>query len=124
MESQQRQKVRRRRTRALRVRKKIKRVGGSYPRLSVFKSNRHLAAQLIDDASGKTLCAVSTMTSQMRKVFPSGKGKPSAEYLGQAIAEAALAIGVSKVVFDRGHREYHGLIRALADSARVAGLQF
>ncbi|WP_108624329.1 50S ribosomal protein L18 [Candidatus Similichlamydia epinepheli] len=124
MESQQRQKVRCRRARAFRVRKKVKKVGGSYPRLSVFKSNRHLSVQLVDDASGRVLCSASTMTSQMKKIFPNGKGKASAESIGRAIAESALAIGVSKVVFDRGHRAYHGLIRALADSARVAGLQF
>lgn len=124
MESQQAHKVRRRRSRALRVRKKVKTVGGKYPRLSVFKSNCHLMVQLIDDSSGSTLCSVSTMTSGMRKRFPKGKSRSAAECLGKTIAESALALNCSKIVFDRGHRAYHGLVQVVAESARSAGLRF
>ncbi|RDB31393.1 50S ribosomal protein L18 [Candidatus Similichlamydia laticola] len=124
MESQQKQKVRRRYTRSLRVRRKVRTVGEAYPRLCVFKSNRHLSVQLIDDDSGKTLCSSSTMSPSMRKRFPTGKGRAAAECVGRSIAESALALGCSRVVFDRGHRAYHGLVQLIAESARSAGLQF
>lgn len=109
-------------TRRLRVRKKL-RGNAEKPRMSVFKSNRHLSIQLIDDESGKTLVALSTVMPEMRKQ-KMVKSKEAATVLGQKIAEQALAKNIERVVFDRGHYKYHGLIAQLADSARKAGLQF
>ncbi|MBS0615054.1 MAG: 50S ribosomal protein L18 [Verrucomicrobia bacterium] len=109
-------------TRRLRVRKKL-RGSAEKPRMSVFKSNRHLSIQLIDDEAGKTLVALSTVMPEMRKQ-KLVKSKEAATTLGQKIAEQALAKNIQRVVFDRGHYKYHGLIAQLADSARKAGLQF
>lgn len=89
------------------------------PRLAVFRSLNHLYAQLIDDAASRTLAAASTVDLKTK-----GNGMAEAAKVGKAIAEKAKAAGVSSVVFDRGGFLYHGRIKALADAAREAGLEF
>lgn len=91
------------------------------PRLSVFRSNKHIYAQLIDDVSGATL--VSAGTKKMDDVSNGGNVK-AAQLVGQAIAKEALNVGIQKVCFDRRGYKYHGRVKALADSARKAGLVF
>ncbi len=99
-----------------------KRVIGTHeqPRLTVYRSLAHMYAQVIDDMSGKTLAAASTV--QLKSEHAGNK--QGAEQVGQAIAERAKAAGVEKVAFDRNGYRYHGRIKALADAARKAGLQF
>jgi large subunit ribosomal protein L18 len=92
------------------------------PRLAVFRSNKHISAQVIDDGSGRTLAAASTTETDLRKA---GTGnKDAAAKIGKLVAERAKAAGVSKVVFDRGGFLYHGRVAAVADAAREAGLEF
>ena len=87
------------------------------PRLAVFRSNKHMYAQLIDDAAGCTIAAASTMEAEIAKQL-------EAEAVGTAIAKKAIEKGITEAVFDRGGYVYHGKIKALADAAREAGLQF
>ena len=94
------------------------------PRLSVFRSDKHIYAQLIDDLAGKTLAAVSSSKGDVRGDLKNGGNVAAAEKVGAAIAARAKEIGVSKVAFDRGGRMYHGRIKALADAARKGGLKF
>lgn len=89
------------------------------PRLAVFRSLNHIYAQLIDDAQGRTLAAASTLEQKAK-----GNGVAQATEVGKSIAAKAKAAGVSQVVFDRGGFLYHGRIKALADAAREAGLEF
>lgn len=105
-----------------RTRKKI-RGSTERPRLSVYRSNKHISAQLIDDDKHSTLCA---FTSYSKEAIGKVKGsdKAGAEFVGKNIAERAIAAGVKKVVFDCGGNEYHGRVKALADAAREAGLEF
>jgi large subunit ribosomal protein L18 len=111
----------RRRRRQLHVRKKAK---GSTdrPRLSVFRSNKHMSCQIIDDASGKTLVSASTRDKELREQISSKGSIAGATAVGKAIAQRALAAGVSAVRFDRGHYKYHGRVAALANAAREGGL--
>ena len=103
-----------------RVRKKV-RGEADRPRLAVFRSNKHIVAQVIDDRAGKTLAAASSLEADLR----SGSGnKDSAAKVGKLVAERATAAGIDKVVFDRGGYVYHGRIAAVADAARDAGLEF
>ena len=90
------------------------------PRLSVFRSLKHLSAQIIDDTTGTTLAAVSTLEKDL-KVTANAAG---AKTIGTKLAERAKAKGVSKVVFDRGGYQYHGCVASLADGAREGGLEF
>jgi large subunit ribosomal protein L18 len=92
------------------------------PRLAVFRSNKHMVAQVIDDSTGRTLAAASTVESALRS-GPTGN-KEGAAAVGRLIAERAKAAGVASVVFDRGGFIYHGRVAALADAAREAGLEF
>ncbi len=92
------------------------------PRLAVFRSNRHIVAQVIDDAAGRTIVAASTMEAVLR-TKPTGNVTAAAE-VGRLIAERARQQGVGQVVFDRGGSRYHGRIAALAEAARAAGLEF
>lgn len=92
------------------------------PRLSVFRSNKEIYAQLIDDSKGVTLAAVSTRSKDYNAL--SGTKTEKATEIGKAIAEKAKALGIERVVFDRGGYLYHGRVKALADGAREAGLQF
>jgi large subunit ribosomal protein L18 len=94
------------------------------PRLSVFRSDKHIYAQVVDDYSGKTLASASSTIGEVRGDLKNGGNVAAAKAVGKAIAERAKAAGVSKVAFDRGGRMYHGRIKALADAAREGGLQF
>ena len=108
-----------RRRRHIRVRKKV-RGDAARPRLAVFRSNKHIVAQVIDDRAGKTVAAASSLEADLR----SGSGnKESAAKVGKLVAERAKAAGVSQVVFDRGGFLYHGRVAAVADAARDAGLE-
>jgi len=103
-----------------RVRKKV-RGEATRPRLAVFRSNKHIVAQVIDDRSGRTLAAASTHEADLRS--GSTGNKEAAAKVGRLVAERAKAAGVDKVVFDRGGFIYHGRIAAVADAAREAGLE-
>ena len=103
-----------------RVRKKVQGTA-ERPRLAVFRSNRHMVAQVIDDQTGRTLAAASTVEKELRS-GPTGN-KEGAAAVGRVLAERAQAAGVSKVVFDRGGFLYHGRVAAVADAAREAGLE-
>lgn len=92
------------------------------PRLTVFRSSKHIYAQLIDDIEGVTLAAASTAGKAAGAKY--GGNVAAAKEIGKKIAEAAKAKGIAKVCFDRGHYRYHGRIKALADAAREAGLNF
>jgi large subunit ribosomal protein L18 len=96
---------------------------GQRPRLNVFRSLHHIYAQVIDDASGVTLAAASTNEAQVRGNLPGSK-TDRARVVGKTIAERAKEKGISAVVFDRGGYMYHGRVKALADGAREAGLEF
>jgi large subunit ribosomal protein L18 len=93
------------------------------PRLSVFRSDKHIYAQLIDDLAGKTLVAISS-SADVRGELKNGGNVAAAKKVGAAIAAKAKEMGVTKVAFDRGGRMYHGRIKALADAAREGGLKF
>ncbi|MBB6675071.1 50S ribosomal protein L18 [Cohnella nanjingensis] len=108
--------------RHLRVRKKISGTN-ERPRLSVFRSAKHIYAQLIDDVKGVTLASASTLDKELGEVGNGGNVE-AARKVGQLVAERAKAKGYENVVFDRGGYLYHGRIQALADAAREAGLQF
>ncbi len=106
-----------------RVRKTV--VGnGERPRLSVFRSLEHIYAQIIDDSVGHTLASASTLDKEIRGLCVGLKKSEEAQVVGKVLAERALARGVTKVVFDRGGFKYHGRVKALADAARKAGLDF
>lgn len=94
------------------------------PRLSVYRSVGHIYAQVIDDRSGHTLVSASSIDKEVKKGLKGGGNIASAKAVGKIIAERAKAAGVVKVVFDRGGYKYHGRVKALADAAREAGLQF
>jgi large subunit ribosomal protein L18 len=106
--------------RAQRNRTRLRAVGGGRPRLSVFRSDKNIYAQVIDDAQGVTLAAASSLEGDSKR----GSDKAAAAKVGALVAERALAKGVTDVVFDRGGYIYHGRIKALADAAREAGLNF
>ncbi len=109
-----------RRRRHVRVRKSV--VGtSSRPRLAVFRSNRYLYAQVIDDKTGRTLAAASSQEAALRSKSLSVE---TAAEIGKLVAERAKSAGVEAVVFDRGGFTYHGRIKALADAARASGLEF
>ena len=93
-------------------------------RLSVFRSSKNIYAQLIDDANGRTVVSASSLEKDLRSVLKTGSDKSAAEAVGKLVAERALKNGLTEVVFDRGGYRYHGRVKALADSAREAGLKF
>jgi large subunit ribosomal protein L18 len=115
----QKLKHRRQERRANRVRNKITGTA-ERPRLSVFRSSKHIYAQLIDDLNGVTLAAASTAS----KTTKYGGNVNAATAVGQKLAEAAKARGITQAAFDRGHYRYHGRVKALADAARKGGLKF
>lgn len=119
----QKKKWRQRHKRHLRVRQKVYGTKDR-PRLSVYRSLKNLYCQLIDDSEGRTLAAASTLSPDIRQTTSAGGNKKAAELVGQKIAGEAKKIGVSKVVFDRSCYKFHGRIKALADAARKAELQF
>ena len=94
------------------------------PRLSVYRSNMHIYTQIIDDVAQKTLVSASTVQKDIRAELEKTNDVAAAAYLGKVIAEKAKAAGITEVVFDRGGYVYHGKIKALADAAREAGLEF
>ena len=94
------------------------------PRLTVHRTNAHIYAQVIDDASGRTLCSASTLDSEFRAKGAVGSNKEAAEFVGELIGKRAIEKGIAEVTFDRGGRIYHGRVKALADGARNAGLKF
>lgn len=103
-----------------------KRVFGSpgRPRLNVFRSLRHIYAQIIDDSNGRTLASASTLDAELREAVD-GSGKlGAAQAVGQLVATRAIQKGIKRVVFDRAGYKYHGRVKALADAAREAGLEF
>jgi large subunit ribosomal protein L18 len=107
--------------RAQRVRTRLKAVGDGRPRLSVFRSNKNIYAQIIDDAQGVTLAHASSLEEAGPE---KGADRAAAEAVGKLIAARAKEKGVTDVVFDRGGYLYHGRVKALADAAREAGLNF
>ena len=120
MQSSQQQMERRRR----RVRIALKKRAGGRARLSVFRSGRHIYAQVIDDTAGRTVAAASTVEKDLREKLSTGANVEAAAEVGKAVAARALDAGVDTVVFDRGAYRYHGRVKALADAAREAGLSF
>jgi large subunit ribosomal protein L18 len=105
-----------------RVRTALKAVSGAKPRLSVHRSGRHIYAQVIDDAQGRTVAAASTLEKDVRG--KTGATVEAAAEVGKRLAAAATAAGVTRVVFDRGGFLFHGRVKALADAAREGGLEF
>jgi large subunit ribosomal protein L18 len=110
--------------RQARVRRAIKIGAGGRPRLSVYRSSKHIYAQIIDDLKGGTLVAASSMEKTLREVGKTGANVDAAKAVGKLVAERAVEKGVTAVVFDRGRYLYHGRVKALADAAREAGLKF
>jgi large subunit ribosomal protein L18 len=94
------------------------------PRLSVYRSSKHIYAQLIDDMSGRTIASAGSTIAGVRGDLKNGGNVAGAKAVGRAIAERGKALGVTLVAFDRGGRQYHGRVKALADAAREAGLKF
>jgi large subunit ribosomal protein L18 len=115
------------RKRLLRRRRRVRRhVFGTpqRPRLAVFRSNKHIVAQIIDDTTGRTLAAATSASREVRGPLPNGGNIAAARVVGKVIAERGRAVGVTAVAFDRGGRMYHGRVKALAEAAREAGLKF
>ena len=123
MKYEKRMSVRTKRRR-FRVRNRVVRDAHGRPRLSVFRSHRHIYAQIIDDTAGHTLAAASTMDSNIAGPGKIGGNVEMARAVGKSLAERAKEKGIQQVVFDRGRYRYHGRIAALADAARESGLEF
>ena len=110
--------------RTAKVRRNVRRVGGHRARLSVFRSSKHIYAQVIDDANGRTVASASSLEKDMRGTLKTGANIEAAKAVGKRLAERASEKGVKEVVFDRGGYLYHGRVKALADAAREGGLSF
>jgi large subunit ribosomal protein L18 len=110
--------------RKARIRRTIKAAAGARPRLSVFRSSKHIYAQVIDDRQGATVAAASSLEKDLRSSLKTGADIGAAKAVGKLVAERAAAAGVKEVVFDRGNYLYHGRVKALADAAREGGLSF
>ncbi len=110
--------------REARVRRELKARAYGRPRLSIYRSSKHIYAQVIDDAAGKTLAAASSLEKDLKGKLKTGADKAAAEAVGKLVAERAAKAGVKEVVFDRGGYMYHGRVKALADAARAGGLSF
>ncbi len=106
-----------------RIRKKVNGTS-ERPRLSVFRSHKHIYAQVIDDVAQNTVAAASTLDSELKSDLKSTSTREASSAVGKLVAQRALAKGVTKVVFDRGGNLYHGRIQSLAEAAREAGLDF
>ena len=106
------------------TRRAIKTAGAGRPRLSVFRSSKHIYAQIIDDAKGVTLASASSLEKPMREGAKTGADVDAAKAVGKLVAERAVKNGVKEVIFDRGGYLYHGRVKALADAAREGGLSF
>lgn len=107
-----------------RVRRAIKARANGRPRLSVFRSSKHIYAQVIDDSRGITLAAACSLEKDLREKLKTGADTAAASEVGKVVAERAVQAGVKEVVFDRGGYIYHGRVKALADAAREGGLTF
>ncbi|WP_422000254.1 50S ribosomal protein L18 [Reyranella sp.] len=107
-----------------RTRYALRKAGGGRPRLSVFRSGKHIYAQVIDDRKGATLASASSIEKDLKGKLKTGADKSAAAEVGKLIAERALAAGVKEVVFDRGGYIFHGRVEALANAAREGGLSF
>jgi large subunit ribosomal protein L18 len=107
-----------------RLRFQLRQKSGGRVRLSVFRSSKHIYAQVIDDVAGRTLAAASSIDPDLRAGLKTGADKDAAAAVGKLVAERALASGVKEVVFDRGSYLYHGRVKALAEAAREGGLAF
>ncbi len=117
------------RTRKARTRRKFrtrKKIFGTpeRPRLSVFRSNRHIYAQIVDDVAGVTLASASTRSESLRRDISNSGNTAAAEQVGTAVAKQAVSVGINCVKFDRNRCHYHGRVKALAEAARKAGLAF
>jgi large subunit ribosomal protein L18 len=110
--------------RTAKVRRNVRRAAVGRARLSVFRSSKHIYAQVIDDLNGQTLAAASSLEKDLRGSMKSGANVAAAKAVGKLVAERAAAKGVKEVVFDRGGYLYHGRVKALADAAREGGLKF
>jgi large subunit ribosomal protein L18 len=107
-----------------RVRRALRANNAERPRLSVFRSSKHIYAQIIDDVGGRTLAAASSLDKELRGKLKTGADKAAAAEVGKLLAQRARQAGIIGVVFDRGGYRYHGRIKALADGAREGGLGF
>jgi large subunit ribosomal protein L18 len=109
-----------------RARYKLRKVSGVRPRLSVFRSSKHIYAQVIDDTKGVTVACASTLDAEAKKALEKGKSTDTAAaaVVGKLVAERAKKVGIKDVVFDRGGYIYHGRVKALGDAARESGLNF
>jgi large subunit ribosomal protein L18 len=110
--------------RTAKVRRNVRRAAGSRARLSVFRSSKHIYAQVIDDTDGRTVASASSLEKDMRGSLKTGANIEAAKVVGKRLAERAAAKGIKQVVFDRGGYLYHGRVKALADAAREGGLNF
>jgi large subunit ribosomal protein L18 len=110
--------------RSYRVRQSLRRAANGRARLSVFRSSKHIYAQVIDDTSGRTMAAASTLDKELKGALKKGCDLAAAQAVGKLVAQRALQAGVKDVIFDRGGYLFHGRVKALADAAREAGLSF
>ena len=110
--------------RTAKVRRGIRLAAKGRARLSVFRSSKHIYAQVIDDVKGETVASASSIEKPMREALKTGANIDAAKAVGKLVAERATAKGVNTVVFDRGGYLYHGRVKALADAARAGGLKF
>jgi large subunit ribosomal protein L18 len=111
-------------SRKARVRRKLRKRANGRPRLSVFRSSKHIYAQVIDDANGNTVAAASSLDKDLKGSIKTGADKDAATAVGKLVAERAGKAGITDVIFDRGSYIYHGRVKALADAARDNGLKF
>ncbi|HLH94806.1 MAG TPA: 50S ribosomal protein L18 [Xanthobacteraceae bacterium] len=107
-----------------RVRRTIRRAAGGRARLSVFRSSKHIYAQIIDDEKGETLASASSLEKETREGLKTGADINAAKTVGKLVASRAVGKGITDVVFDRGGYRYHGRVKALAEAAREGGLKF
>lgn len=110
--------------RKMRVRRSLKKTANGRPRLSVYRSSKHISVQVIDDVQGVTLASASTLEKDLRGSLKTGADVAAAKAVGELVAKRAKDNGVKDVVFDRGGYIYHGRVKALADAAREGGLEF
>ena len=110
--------------RTAKVRRNVRRAAGNRVRLSVFRSSKHIYAQVIDDVKSETVASASSLEKDMRTSLKTGANIEAAKAVGKRLAERAASKGIKQVVFDRGGYLYHGRVKALADAAREGGLKF
>lgn len=116
--------IKMRERRKQRVRRSLKKIANGRPRLSVYRSSKHISAQIIDDEKGVTVASASTLEKDLRGSLKTGADVAAAKAVGELVAKRAKDNGVSAVVFDRGGYIYHGRVKALAEAAREGGLNF